>query len=180
LSRVAQNVSTSVPRPAHKGESRQRGQALVEFALVLVPLLFIFFGIIQFGLVFNAYVTVANAAREGAREASVYVYDFGLSQAQNDTARAARASTAVTNSMGFLSTSSPNFSVASDVVVNYGGASGCPATSASATDPTREGQNVCVGVTYHLDLFFPLLEGVLPSDGSGRVPLAGQVTMVIN
>lgn len=43
------------------------GQELVEYALVLPLLLLITFGIIEFGLLFFQYSTIANAAREGAR-----------------------------------------------------------------------------------------------------------------
>ena len=39
----------------------------MEFALVLPILLLIVFGIIEFGLIFNAYVTVISSSREGAR-----------------------------------------------------------------------------------------------------------------
>lgn len=44
-----------------------KGQAMVEFALVLPFLLLLIMAIIQFGLVLSGYVTVSNAAREGAR-----------------------------------------------------------------------------------------------------------------
>lgn len=44
-----------------------RGQALVELALVLPILLLILFGIIEFGRVYNSNIIVANSAREGAR-----------------------------------------------------------------------------------------------------------------
>jgi hypothetical protein len=52
-----------------------RGAAAVEFALVLPLLVMLVFGIIQFGFVFNAYITVTQAAREGARMASVDKFD---------------------------------------------------------------------------------------------------------
>jgi Flp pilus assembly protein TadG len=49
----------------------QRGQALVEFAL-LVPILFVIvLGAIDFGRLYFAYTTIANAAREGAMCASL-------------------------------------------------------------------------------------------------------------
>ncbi|MDF2614267.1 MAG: TadE-like protein [Clostridia bacterium] len=50
-----------------KNIKNQRGQALVEFAVILPLLLLLIMGIIQFGLVMNAYLTTQNAAREGAR-----------------------------------------------------------------------------------------------------------------
>ena len=45
----------------------RKGQSLVEFALILPLLLFLVMGIIQFGFILSGYVTVSNAAREGAR-----------------------------------------------------------------------------------------------------------------
>lgn len=49
----------------------QRGQSLVEFALGAILLFTLIFGIIEFGRLIYAYSVVANAAREGARFASV-------------------------------------------------------------------------------------------------------------
>jgi len=46
---------------------RQRGQALVEFALVLPLFTLMIMAIIDFGWAFRSYVTITNAAREGAR-----------------------------------------------------------------------------------------------------------------
>jgi Flp pilus assembly protein TadG len=43
------------------------GAAAVEFALVLPVLLLLLMGLIEFSLVFNAQISVTNAAREGAR-----------------------------------------------------------------------------------------------------------------
>lgn len=50
-----------------KNIKNQKGQALVEFALILPILLLLIMGIIQFGMVINAYLSIQNAAREGAR-----------------------------------------------------------------------------------------------------------------
>jgi TadE-like protein len=49
----------------------ETGQALVEFVLALPPLLLILLAILQFGIVMNDYVEVSDAARIGARKASV-------------------------------------------------------------------------------------------------------------
>ena len=43
------------------------GQAMIEFAIVLPVLLMIVVGIIQFGLLFNKYLTLTDAARTGAQ-----------------------------------------------------------------------------------------------------------------
>jgi Flp pilus assembly protein TadG len=58
---------------------KQRGSALVEFALTF-PLLFgVFSGSFEFGYAFYAYNTLVNAAREGARYASLKPYDSATS-----------------------------------------------------------------------------------------------------
>jgi Flp pilus assembly protein TadG len=53
----------------------ERGAALVEFAMALPLLLVVFAGIVDFGFVFQRYEVVTNAAREGARLATLPGYD---------------------------------------------------------------------------------------------------------
>lgn len=49
----------------------ERGQSLVEFALVVPIFLILVFGIVDFGMGFHAWITTTNAAREGARIGAV-------------------------------------------------------------------------------------------------------------
>lgn len=49
----------------------EKGQSVVEFAILLPILLLLLMGIIQFGIIFSAQIALTNAAREGARAASV-------------------------------------------------------------------------------------------------------------
>ena len=49
----------------------RRGQALVEFALVVPILLLLLLGIVDFARAWNVYEVLTDAAREGAREAVV-------------------------------------------------------------------------------------------------------------
>lgn len=53
------------------GRARERGQALVEFALIFPVFILLLFGILDLGRAIYAYNTVADAAREGARVAIV-------------------------------------------------------------------------------------------------------------
>lgn len=62
------------PRPHSVGRNlgtREDGQNLVEFALVVVMLLLLAVGIVEFGRAWNLYQIMTNAAREGARLASL-------------------------------------------------------------------------------------------------------------
>jgi Flp pilus assembly protein TadG len=67
-----------VGRPAFRGidpnsrpRSRQRAQALVEFALISAPLALLLLGAIQFGLLFGYKIQLSAGASAGARWASL-------------------------------------------------------------------------------------------------------------
>ncbi|MBC8061262.1 MAG: pilus assembly protein [Clostridiaceae bacterium] len=45
----------------------EKGQSLVEFAIILPILLLLLFGIAEFGIMLNSYLTIQNVAREGSR-----------------------------------------------------------------------------------------------------------------
>ncbi|WP_280770405.1 TadE/TadG family type IV pilus assembly protein [Salipaludibacillus daqingensis] len=53
----------------------QKGQSLVEFALVIPLLIVLLFGIVDFGRVFHTYLTLDHVGREAARAASVGATD---------------------------------------------------------------------------------------------------------
>lgn len=55
--------------------SGDRGAVAVEFALVLVPLVMLVFGIITSGLAFGQVIATTNAVREGARFGATLEYD---------------------------------------------------------------------------------------------------------
>ena len=63
-----------IRRPKTNGRG-ERGAALVEFALAVPLLLVVIAGIVDFGFVFQRYEVITNAAREGARLASLPGYD---------------------------------------------------------------------------------------------------------
>lgn len=54
---------------------KNKGQSLVETAFVLPIILLILMGIIDFGMMFNNYLIIGNASREGARSAAVGATD---------------------------------------------------------------------------------------------------------
>ena len=183
-------------QPFEVGGSGARGQSLVEFALVMPILFFLLLGIIQFGFIFNTYVTMTNAAREGARTGTIYVYNRNCTKAQNDELRHEAIRTALLASMNLLGKSAPQFtttaasgsdcttsggwmtlgltSVNGDVTVTYSVPDGV------TDNDSRTGEQVTVHASYHEDLVVPLISTFLPKDAGGRMVLTGEVTMVIN
>jgi Flp pilus assembly protein TadG len=174
-------------RPARRRPaSSERGQSLVEFSLVLMPLFLILLGIIQFGFIFNTYVTMTNASRDAARLGTIYEYDRTITKDQNDLARNESIKAAVTGSMNLLSKVSPQFATGStwtksglvytngDLVITYVVPSGV------SDSDSRIAQQLTVRATYHQDLIIPLIAALLPKDAGGRMQLVGEVTMVIN
>lgn len=160
----------------------------MEFALLLPILLYIVMGILQFGLIFAAYITINNAGREGARWGSIYVYDAGTGQTQatNDTTRQNGILDRIVASRGVLnipsSGSTNNFDYGSswsstatsdcfnqtpaptsavkrgDVTICYTLPSGVTANDA------RRGYYMEVTAWYHQQVFVPLLDTFLPDD----------------
>jgi Flp pilus assembly protein TadG len=177
------------PAPAESDgpdcSTAQRGQSLVEFALVMIPLFVILLGIIQFGFIFNAYITLTNAAREGGRTGTIYIA-AQTSKSVNDLQRNNAIRTSLRGSMNLLNTNAPNFDTSTtwtqsgdtfsngDLVVTYSNPNGVLDTT------SRVGQQVTVRATYHQDLIIPLIAQFLPRDANGRLGLTSETTMVIN
>lgn len=155
-----------------------RGQATVEFAAVLLPLILILVGIIQFGFLFAAYVGVSNAAREGARNGTIYVYNPQLTQSANDVARcgvilATSQQSLDTGVPGQFSGSCATSAGGGDLAISYPDAATC-------TNQPRKGCRLRVQVTYRQPIFVPLIGGLIGADASNRVGFSANVTMVVN
>ena len=148
--------------------SRGRGQSLVEFALVLTPLFLILLGIIQFGFIFNAYITITNATREAAREATIYAYDRSLTAGQNDAVAELPGPDDLPGVREPPLPDAPYFTTTGtwtqsgdtftngDLTVTYA----LPAAVADS-DP-RTGQTATVQARYHQDLLIPFISALLP------------------
>jgi Flp pilus assembly protein TadG len=53
--------------PKHRADGRERGAALVEFAMILPLVVMLAFGMVTAGLTYNHKIDLTHAAREGAR-----------------------------------------------------------------------------------------------------------------
>jgi Flp pilus assembly protein TadG len=121
----------------------ERGQTMVEFALVVPILCLVLFGVLQFGALYNDYVTLTDASRVGAREAAV---------SRHESSPEAEAEAAARNSAKGLDPAKLAISV-----------------SATAWE---HGESVTVTATYpyEIDLLgFVLASGDLTSETTERV-----------
>lgn len=62
--------------------NEERGQAVVEFAILAPVLILLLLAMVDFGRVFEAWVVTTNAAREGARYAAIYSTKDYITDAQ--------------------------------------------------------------------------------------------------
>lgn len=205
--RVLTRVRRTGTTPRRAQQRHARGQAMVEFAFVLLPLLLLIVGIVQFGLLFGANVTLTNAAREGARAGTIYVYDRSLTpdtRFRNDAKRCAEVVTAARQAFGFLSSSAPHFTATlsggecplptgetqtnGDVTISYCDHmttpdGDCPDTTdpdTACTLDTREGCLMRVTLHYRSDIIVPLIGPLLNTDANGRFSQRVTATMVVN
>jgi Flp pilus assembly protein TadG len=77
-------MSTAMTALFGRGRRGGRGQALVEFALVIPLFLLLLVGLFDLGRAVFAYNTLTNAAREGARMAIVNQYEPAIVQRAKD------------------------------------------------------------------------------------------------
>ncbi len=64
-----------IGRFLHRFRKDDCGAEMLEFAIVILLLLVFIFGIIEFGWIFNGYITLEAAAKEGARVAIIGASD---------------------------------------------------------------------------------------------------------
>lgn len=151
---------------------------MVEFAAVLIPLILILAGIIQFGFLFAAYVGVSNAAREAARAGTIYEYDANQGQGQNDLLRCQEMLAAATQSLD--SGVPAQFSGTCAAVTGGGDLAIAYPDSATCTGSSRTGCQLRVTLTYRQALMVPLVGTFFSSGGGNTIALRANVTMVLN
>lgn len=160
----ALSTQTDVPPEpgAERRRKRSRGQSLVEFAVVLPVFLLILCGILDFGFALYSRMSVINAAREGARAASVAPDHTTI-----DSTAIARA-VAAAQSSGLTITNS-------DVSVTCVATAPPPAPSScdfNTQAGALAGDSLRVTIDYSYKSFFPFLFGQ-------SFDLASSVQMVV-
>jgi len=150
------------PISGRKVLAEERGAALVEFALVLPMLLVVIVGIVDFGFVFQRYEVITNAAREGARLASLPAYE------QDDVKAHVRAYVASGLSLSDTSAVMPVSGSPEGVVVTY------PALTISGVDvPTAV---VTVNYQHEFLLLGPMLS-LINGNWGGAITLRSSSQM---
>ena len=93
-----------IRRRTENGQRDEKGQALVEFALLVPIFLILLFAIVDFGMGFHSWITVTNSAREGARLGAVAGTEQQIIDREHDTAALINEDTnmnvVVTNAQG--------------------------------------------------------------------------------
>ena len=145
-----------------------KGQALVEFALVLPILVLILMGVIQLGLMLSAYVGATNVAREVARYGSVCVV--------KDSTSAGNCTTDIQN---YLNATLPSRINAGVVATDKSGISYCYYPTPG--DPTKFNVRLTVDVGVRYPLFIPiignLMDGIDGEPGDGHFLLLAKEAM---
>jgi Flp pilus assembly protein TadG len=134
---------------------RTRGMAMVEMVFVLPILVLLVFAIAQFGLMFNRWLTLSNAVREGSRLAVAFRGTQPQCTAQGMTTQV------------------------KDKVVSYARAGGIPLTAAAVTvnpDPPCP-PDPAAGVPITVDALYNFPINIPFWSGGGNMPLRYSSTM---
>jgi len=131
--------------PIRKDQTSERGQSLLEFAMVLPLLLLIALGVVEFGRAYYQYNTLTKAVREGARYMSMHAYD-------TDELDRAKNMTVFGNREGTGNPCLPGLGVGNIVVT--------PRNPSSGTGPTNPPRWVKVSISGYT--FQPLFTRVVP------------------
>ena len=144
------------------GRERETAQTMAEFALALPVLLLLALGIVEFGRLLQAWLTVQNSAQAGARYAVtgqgyadplVDPWDEDRLQAIKDEARGAAGSLGIDDSAGPVQPGYFNVTVL---------ASDPPTTTAGVEFAGGPQARVGVDVTYNHGLITPVVQQIVP------------------
>ena len=133
-----------------------KGQALVEFAVVVPLLMLLILGLFEFGRIYNAKLVVTQAVREGARRAVVMT---GTTQAAKETAAKAQA---VTSTQDYAN----NVGIA--ITVN---------TPTLVTVSGDANKAIVVSAYYDVPLVIPTLGTILGTGANVRVTSTAEMRM---
>ena len=131
---------------------RAHGQTIAEMALVLPVVVSLLFGMLELGRVFNGWIEVTQAAREGAR--------VGAATCSVNANCGTTIATAVTNSLPGMLASRTHYTVTQ---------------TPTAAPPYKAGSSLRVQVQYDVPLIVPVISVLL----GNQITVSGATTMRI-
>lgn len=165
----------------HDDARRTRGQALVEFAIVLPAVMLIFGAILQFGMIFTSQIGLTNSVREAARYGSVLsVTDSGgASAARTQVLTYLVGQNAQCGTTGLLAVNvHPFVCAATDADPGLGPSSfeakycAYPNTTNGNTYSVR----LSVTVSYNHPLYLPIISNIIDTLDGGGTPGSFRLT----
>jgi len=102
-----------------KSLKNEKGQSLVEFAILLPVLLLLLMGILEFGLMLNSYLTINNSAREGARLGIVTGSNIEIEELINNISPNLDTANLVVNIMPLEGSRQSGDTLTVEVIYNY-------------------------------------------------------------
>jgi hypothetical protein len=154
--------------------SRQKGQTMVEFALILPILLLVIFIIIESGRMFQAYITVQHAAREGARYAVTGGWEEEFA-GEPDPRVASIEDIAFSGLAGLAMAGPAGYDGEGKILIGHYEIKIFGQTPGGLVEGYAGGPNekVAVQVAYRLEIITPVLNAIAPS-----VRVVGYVEMI--
>ncbi len=132
---------------------KEKGQAMVEFALVLPIILLFIGGIIDFGWIFHNQLAANNASREAARYIAIHYYFDNL----NSTTATTKATEIINNYVKLAD-------LAVDNII-------------PEDDDVNGGKKVKIKLTGNVIILTPILRAIIDSDGDGKFSINAETTM---
>jgi len=146
---------------------RRAGTATVELALVVPLLLLLLMGIIEFGLLFEDYMILKNAAREGARTGATGDSTTAItSRVENAAAELSTEDLTITQQYGVYDAGSWTWYTLGDISSDEGMINDAPAGAVVKVDVSYPHPLVATGI----------LPGLEDEPGSGTFNLTGTAT----
>jgi Flp pilus assembly protein TadG len=162
--------------------SAQRGQTLVEFALVFPIFLLLLFATVDAGRFIFALSAVSNAAREGARLGSVEASWMGSTDPSCGTAGGpvcpANVATLRAHITAAANRQMAPFGAVTNLYTNCVNSTGTPPTGAWTTTTCaspNSGGTISVRTTYAWSALTPVISGIL-----GTLTASGSASVTIN
>lgn len=132
---------------------KEKGQAMVEFALVLPILLLFIGGLIDFGWIFYNQLSANNASREAARYVAIHYYFDNM----NTTTATTKATEIINDYINVVDLAVDNITPEDDDV--------------------NGGKKVKVKLSGKVIILTPILRTIIDSDGDGKFPVKAETTM---